>query len=90
MAKNNEKPKMTAHDRAEMIIKMTKQADRATRTLGAEASILICVFKDGNQLVIQDAGKYPMPPEQLYEAMQHAHANGQMDLKPKSRILRPN
>lgn len=82
--------KKTAREKAEMIIKMTGQAERVGRKLGAEACVVICVFKDGNELVIQDAGKFAVPPDQLYEAMMMAHANGQLGLKPKSRILRPN
>lgn len=90
MTDTTEKPKMTAREKAEMIIRMNNQAERLGRRLGAESCIVICIFKEGKQLIIQDAGKFPMPPEQLYEAMGMAHANGALDDKPKSKILRPN
>lgn len=82
------KPKMTARDKAEMILKMTKEADRVARRTGAEACIVICVFRDGNQLTIQDAGRFVMPPPQLYNTMINAHANGQ--LGSPSKIFKPH
>lgn len=83
-----QKPKMTARDRAEMILKMTRESDRVARRTGAEACIVICVFREGNQLTIQDAGKFVMPPAQLYNTMINAHTNGQLGSPRK--ILKPH
>lgn len=84
-----EKPKMTARDKAEMILRMTKEADRVARRTGAEACIVICVFRDGDQLTIQDAGRFVMPPPHFYNAMIQAHENGQLGA-PKSKIIKPH
>lgn len=82
------KPIMTARDKAELMLKMTKEAERAGRRCGAEAAILICVFREGDQLTIQDAGKFVMPPPHLYNVMIQAHENGQLGSPKKSKILR--
>lgn len=84
------KPIMTARDKAELMLKMTKEAERAGRRCGAEAAILICVFREGDQLTIQDAGKFVMPPPHLYNVMIQAHENGQLGTPKKSKILKPH
>lgn len=75
--------------------KMTKYAKKLERVLGAEAVVVIGMFKDGTELRIQDAGKFPMPPDQFYTVMITAHQKGLMGpgspkLKPTSRIIRPH
>jgi hypothetical protein len=82
-------------NQAKTIVKMSKEADRVKRHIGAEACIVICVFKDGNQLRVQDAGMFPMLPVDFYHIMQQAHQNGQLGhnspkLKPTSRIIKPH
>ncbi|KAH0548132.1 hypothetical protein GP486_008139 [Trichoglossum hirsutum] len=52
---------------------MAKEAKMLERKLGAEACVVICVFKEGNTLTFQDAGRFPMPPDNFYEVMQNAH-----------------
>lgn len=80
-------------DQAKTIIKMSKEAERVKRHIGAESCIVICIFKDDNQLCVQDAGMFPMPPVDFYHIMQQAHMNGQLGhnspkLKPTSRIIK--
>lgn len=90
MTEEAPKPKMTDRDKAEMIIKMTKEAQRVERRTGAESCVVICIFKDGTQLTFQDAGRFPMPPEDFYRVMSNSHAQDLMGQKPKSRIIKPH
>lgn len=77
---------------AEMITQMTKEAQRVARRTGAEACIVICMFKDGDSLRFQDAGQFPMPPDHFYHVMQNAHKQGQLGHNnPKaSKIIKPH
>lgn len=93
MTDTPEKPKIkTARDKAKLMLDMTKEAEHVERRLGVDACIVICMFKqEDGQLAIQDAGKFPMPPGDLYRIMIQAHEQGLMGNKPKkSRILKPN
>lgn len=86
------KPKMTAAEKAEMIVKMTSEAKRIERRTQAEACVVICIFREGDQLTIQDAGRFPMPPDHFYNIMIQAHQNGQLGHNaPKaSKIIKPH
>lgn len=85
-----EVPKMTDRDKAEMIIKMTKEAQRVERRTGADSCIVICIFREGDTLTFQDAGRFPMPPEAFYKVMGNSHEKGLLDHKPKSKIIKPH
>jgi hypothetical protein len=82
----------TARDKAALIVQMTKEAKRVERRTGAKACIVICMFEDEGKLTVQDAGMFPMPPEQFYNIMQQAHSNGQLDHLngKKPRIIKPH
>lgn len=80
--------KMTARDKAKLLHKMGLEAVKLAEVLGAEACIVIGVFKDGNQLIIQDAGKFPMPPTKFYNVMIQAHLTGQLDPLPKAKNIK--
>jgi hypothetical protein len=80
---------MTAREKAEMIIKMTKEAKRVERRVGAESCIVICIFRHGDQLTFQDAGRFPMPPDHFYHVMSEAHKKGMMS-QDKSKIIKPH
>lgn len=82
--------KSTARTQAEIIMQMNKEALRIERRTGASACIVICFFEEGKQTTLQDAGKFPMPPDQFYEIMAQGHRSGQFATKPKSRIIKPN
>jgi hypothetical protein len=74
-----------------LLKKMKKEADLLERRLGAEACIVICMFKNGDHLTVQDAGKFPMEPEPFYNVMIQAHRNGQLDkIKPKHKTMKLN
>ncbi len=83
------KPKLADRDKAELMLQMTKEAERVSRRTGAEACIVICMFKDGDQLVIQDAGRFPMPPQHFYQRVINAHKNGQLGHN-SPKIIKPN
>lgn len=82
-------PKLTARDKAELLVQMTKEAKQLTRKLHATACIVICMFEDEGQIRLQDAGMFPMPPADFYELVKQAHQNGQLGPTAK-KILRPN
>lgn len=74
-----------------MLEKMKMQAQRVERRLGAEACIVICIFRDGDTLRFQDAGRFPMPPDQFYNVMRQGHLSGDLNPNPpKKKIIRPN
>ena len=80
-------------EQKKIIEKLTNYAKKLERLLGAEAVIVIGVFRDGDKLRVQDAGRFPMPPTQFYTLMQSAHESGLMDKKPPkkpSRIIKPH
>lgn len=84
-------PKKTARTKAETLVQMSKEAQRVQRRIGADACIVICFFKDGKEITLQDAGQFPMPPADFYGHMVNAHKNGQLGHNaPKSRIIKPN
>ena len=91
-----EPAKKSARDKAALLVQMTKEAQRVERRTGAAACIVICFFEEGPEtnktITLQDAGRFPMPPDQLYELMIQAHQNGQMgNHVPKaSRIIKPH
>lgn len=82
-------PKLTARDKAELLVQMTKEAKQLTRKLHASACIVVCMFEEEGKILVQDAGMFPMPPADFYELLQNAHKNGQMGNTAK-KILRPN
>lgn len=82
-------PKLSARDKAELVVQMTKEAKQLTRKLRASACIVICMFEDEGQIRVQDAGMFPMPPVDFYDLLQQAHKNGQLGNTAK-KILRPN
>lgn len=87
----DEKSKLTAREKAELIVKMTKEAQKLERRLGAKACIVICMFENNNELIVQDAGRFPMPPDHFYNIMIQAHKNGQLGHNsPKSKIIKPH
>ena len=87
-------PKKGTRTKAETIVQMTKEAQRVERRVGAKACIVICFFEEGGEsgknITVQDAGRFPMPPNEFYELMIRAHQQGMLDQKPKSRILKPH
>jgi hypothetical protein len=84
----DENGKFTAHERAELIVKMTKEAERVSRRTGAAACVVICMFNEGSNVTVQDAGKFPLPPQNFYNLMQQAHQNGQMATdKAKKKVI---
>jgi len=89
MADDELKPKLTARDKAELLVQMTKEAKQLTRKLHASACIVICMFEEDGQIMLQDAGMFPMPPVDFYELVKNAHQNGQLGPTAK-KILRPN
>lgn len=83
--------KSDARTKAEILVQMTKEAQRVERRIGAKACVVICFFEDGKQVTVQDAGTFPYPPDQVYDLMKQAHVNGQLgEQKRKSRIIRAN
>jgi hypothetical protein len=85
---------MSAREKAEMIVRMTKEAKRIERRTGAESCIVICIFGHANEqggttLTFQDAGRFPMPPDHFYSVMQQAHKKGLLD-ENKSKIIKPH
>lgn len=93
MVDTPEVPKRTPRDKAATLVQMAKEAQRVERRTGAASCIIICLFEEDNQLQIQDAGRFPMPPDQFYNIMIQAHQNGQLghnSPKNKSRIIKPH
>lgn len=86
---NPKLPKLADRDKAELLVQMTKEAKRVERRTGAAACIVICMFEDGQQLVVQDAGMFPMPPQQFYQLVLQAHRNGQLGHN-SPKIIKPN
>lgn len=91
--------KKSVRTKAEIIVQMTKEAQRVERRLGANSCIVICFFEDQDEAAnervknirVQDAGRFPMPPNEFYELMIRAHEQGLMSIKPpKSRIIKPH
>lgn len=80
--------KKTAREKAELLVKMTKEAKGLERKTGATACVVICMFEEGNELFIQDAGRFPMFPEEFYTVMINAHRQGL--LGSKNKILKPH
>lgn len=86
--------------KAEIIVQMTKEAQRVERRIGAQSCIVICFFEDQDEeankrvknIRVQDAGRFPMPPDEFYELMIRAHQQGLMNIKPAktSKILKPH
>ncbi len=94
MTDATEIPKKGARTKAEIIVQMTKEAQRVERRVGAKSCIVICFFEEGSEagkkITVQDAGRFPMPPNEFYELMIQAHSQGLLDQKPKSRIIKPH
>lgn len=85
-----ETKKSEARTKAETLMQMNKEALKIERKLGASACIVICFFDEGKQTTLQDAGKFPMPPDEFYEVMAQGHRSGQLSTKKKPRIIKPN
>jgi len=82
--------KKTAREKAEILLQMTKEAKRVERRVGAEACIVICIFKDGDELTFQDAGRFPMPPDYFYKVMQDAHKKKLLNADGSAKIIKPH
>jgi hypothetical protein len=82
--------KKTAREKAALLLQMTKEAKRVERRVGAEACVVICIFKEENNLTFQDAGRFPMPPEHFYKVMQNAHKQNLLNLDGSSKIIKPH
>lgn len=86
-------PKKGVRTQAELIVQMTKEAQRVERRTGAKSCIVICFFEENGQIRVQDAGRFPMPPDQFYEVMIRAHSQGKFgeaNAPKKSRIIKPH
>lgn len=57
----------------DLIAKMTKEAKRVARRIGAESCIVIGIFREDSSLRFMDVGGFPMPPQQFYQMMKQAH-----------------
>jgi hypothetical protein len=49
--------------------KIDAQAAKAAKALKAECCMIVAFFPDGGFLHMQDGGKSPMPPDQLYRQL---------------------
>jgi len=58
---------------AEIMEKIKTEAKRVSRKIGADACVIIGIFKNGDSVRFQDAGLFPMPPEHFYHVMKQAH-----------------
>jgi hypothetical protein len=87
-------PKKIARTKAEIIVQMTKEAKQIERRTGAKACVVICFFEEGSEagknITVQDAGRFPMPPDEFYGLMVRAHEQGLLNTKPKSKIIKPH
>lgn len=81
---------MTDEEKNEIIHKMDKECKRIQRRLGAEACVVIGMFKNGDELMFQDVGNFPMPPEHFYTIMIQAHKQGKMTLTSKPKLIIPH
>lgn len=59
--------------RKEMFDKVAAEARKTAMRLGAEGCVVIAFFADGDQYHTLDAGRAPMPLQQLYEQMRQMH-----------------
>lgn len=68
------------------------ESEMLTRRMGAESVIVIAIFKEGDQLTVQDGGKFPMPPEVFYHGLSQLHKDGKLvapENKVKKKIILP-
>ena len=63
----------TPERRAQVMRKISKEADRAAARIGADAVMIVAFFRHGEYLHLQDGGKTPVPPKELYERLASAH-----------------
>ena len=83
-------------DQATLLLRMGKEAKQLERKLGAAACVLLCMFEGENgQIIVQDAGRFPMPPADFYGLIIQAHVNGQLGhnspkLKTTKKLILPN
>lgn len=87
---SDNKQKKTAREKAELLLQMSKEAKRVERRLGAEACIVICIYKEEDSLTFQDAGRFPMPPEYFYKIMQDAHKKKLLNTDGTRKIIKPH
>lgn len=86
-------PETPEHRNARRLREIQKESELLTRRMGAESVIVIAIFKEGDQLTVQDGGRFPMPPEVFYEGLSQLHKNGQLvvpENKVKKKIILPN
>ncbi len=79
---------------ARRLLEIRTESEMLTRRMGAQSVIVIAIFKEGDNLTVQDGGKFPMPPDQFYEGMAQLHRDGKLGHalvnRPKKKIILPN
>jgi len=89
-----EEPESKQRRDARRLQEIRKESELLTRRMGAESVIVIAIYKEGDQLTVQDGGKFPMPPELFYQGMSNLHTNGQLSAGPvdkrKKKIILPH
>lgn len=88
-----DEPESKARRDARRLQELRTESELLTRRMGAESVIVIAIFKEGDQLTVQDGGRFPMPPEVFYEGLAQLHKNGQLvapENKVKKKIILPH
>lgn len=89
-----EKPPETKQRRdARRLREIQIESETLTRRMGAESVIVIAIYKEGDQLTVQDGGRFPMPPDQFYQGLSELHQNGKLvapENKVKKKIILPH
>jgi hypothetical protein len=89
----SEEPETKTRRDARRLQEIRKESELLTRRMGAESVIVIAIFKEGDQLTVQDGGKFPMPPDVFYEGLAQLHKNGDLvapENKVKKKIIIPH
>lgn len=77
-----------ARDKAKLMLELTKEAEVVEKRLKVKAVIVIAMLEENGQIFIQDAGRFPMPPQQLYQLLIQAHTP--QPSPPSSKLIKPN
>jgi hypothetical protein len=88
-----DEPETKARRNARRLQEIRKESELLTRRMGAESVIVIAIFKEGDQLTVQDGGKFPMPPDVFYTGLAQLHLNGDLTVpenKVKKKIILPH
>lgn len=86
-------PETVERRNARRLREIQKESELLTRRMSAESVIVIAIFKEGDQLTVQDGGRFPMPPEVFYEGLAQLHKHGQLRVpenQVKKKIIIPN